>query len=220
VIRFAFRWLFRLVLVGAVAFTALVLTKDVLLREWMIYRVRKVTGLETRLDAIQTGLLAGTLTLTGLRLYNTAEFGGGTLLDMPDLHVELDLGSLRDRTVGFSLARLNVAELNVVRSQDGRTNLVELITNLQEQSSLMEKAILGHPGMEFSGIATLNLTVGTVRFVNLAQPARNREIDARITNQVVRNVKSAADLTPLLLRVLFRELNESLDPRRRSPKSH
>ena len=48
-IRFGFRWTLRLIAFAIVITVALALFKDVLLREWILFRVQALTGLETRL---------------------------------------------------------------------------------------------------------------------------------------------------------------------------
>ncbi len=209
-IRFLFRWLYRGLLLAIVLATALVLVKDTLLREWILYRVPRVTGLETRLESAETRLFTGTLSLTGLQIFNSADFGGTPLLHLPELHLELDREALRYRELRFRLARVHVAEFNVVRNQRGETNLFALWRQVNERATAADAVTLSPPGLEFTGIETLNLTVGTVRFVDLGQPANSRELRVALTNEVLQNVKSTADFTPLLLRLLVRELGAGL----------
>ncbi len=225
-IRFFFRWLFRFVILGIVAITALVLSKDVLLREWLVYRLSRITGLETHLQGLQTSWLSGTVTLSDLRLYNTAEFGGGPLIVLPDLHLELDLRALLHRELHLKLARVHVADFALVRNREGQTNVVEVWNNLQNRANALDAAIANPPGFEFTGIETLNLTVGSVHWVDLANTALDREIRVNVRNEIVPNVRSISDLGPLLLRLVFRQLTDGLRENvpppsgRRSPARH
>lgn len=211
-IRFVFRWLYRLLLLALVLGIALVLLKDVLLREWVVYRLRNVTGLETRLAGLKTEMLAGTITLTGLQLYNTAEFGGGPFLDAPDLHLELDTAALRQRELKLRLARLHLAEFSLVKNLQGQTNIFAMVERVNTQATAVDAVAVAPPGLEFRGIDTLNLTLGTLRLVQMAPPAINKEIRLGVTNEIIRNVRSASDLTPLLMQVIVRELSQSFAP--------
>lgn len=220
-IRFFFRWAFRFLVLAVVLFTGLILTKDVILREWMVYRLGRVTGLETRLGDLRTAWLSGSASLNDLKLFNTAEFGGGPLLSVPDLHVELDLSALWRRQLRLKLGRVHLAEFNIVQNQRGETNLIRLLETVQERATAMDAAAAGPPGFEFGGIETLNLTVGTVRFLHVAQPSADRTINVGITNEVLREVHSASDFAPLLLRVVVKQLTQepSLRPRKPSPQA-
>jgi len=213
VIRFAFRWLFRLLVVAIVAAAAAFLAKDILLREWALYRLRKVTGLETHLDSARAGLFTGTITLTDLRLYNSAEFGGGLLISVPDLHLEIDGDALPRRELRLKLGRLHIDEFNVVRNREGRTNIFELMETARERAGVLDALTVGAPGLEFTGIETLNLTLGTARFIQIGDPRATREFRVGVTNEIVHDVRSTSDLTPLLLKVVFREIGRGFQSR-------
>lgn len=216
-IRFVFRWLFRGVVLLIVLGTALYLLKDQLLREWVVYRLRTVTGLETRLDSLRSEFLGGTLTLGGLQIFNSADFGGSPLLTVPDLHVQVDTGALAHREFRLQLARLHLAEFNVIRNQRGETNLVALLDSVSRRANAGDAAAVSPPGFEFTGIDTLNLTMGVVRFAQLGPGGGTREIQVGLTNEIVRNVRSTQDLMPLVLRVAFREVASGLRTETRPP---
>lgn len=218
-IRFVVRWLFRGLILVIVLATALFLCRDALTREWLIYRIRSVTGLETHLQSVRTAWLAGSITLSQLEVFNSAEFGGGRLLAIPDLHLELDASRLWQREFRLNLARLHLAELNVVRNTAGATNLFALRRNVEERATLVDAAVLSPPGLEFAGIDTLNLSLGTLRLVQMGPTNQVREIRVGVTNEILRNVRSEQDFTPLILRVMFRELEAQWAKDRPAPQS-
>ncbi len=209
-IRFAFRWLFRLVVLLVVLVVGLILAKDILVREWVAYRLRTVTGLETRLDGARAHFLAGSISLTGVQLYNSADFGGGPLLSAPEIHLELDTDALARREYRLRLARLHVSEFSLVRNTRGETNIYAIADHARRHANLGDAVLAGPPGLTFTGIDTLNLTFGTLRLVDLGIPGASRDFRVGLTNEILRNVRSEADLTPLLLRVLFREAASGL----------
>ena len=59
-------------------------------------------------------------------------------------------------------------------------------------------------GLNFQQIDVLNLSLGTVKFIDLKQPQHNRQKNLGIENQVVKDVKSLADLTGLGLLIALR----------------
>lgn len=208
-IRFVIRWVFRL-LVLAVVFVlllggALYYFKDELLRQWVVSRLRTVTGLETHLHALRAEFRDGAVTFSGLQLINSPEFGGSPLLTVPELHLRLDTDALRRRELRLQLARLHLAEFNVIRNEQGRTNILALMDSVNRQAGAADAVVVSPPGFEFAGIDTLDLTVGTLRFAQLGPGGGTREIRVGLTNEIVRNVRSTQDLMPLVLRIAFRE---------------
>ncbi|MBI4658052.1 MAG: hypothetical protein HY735_04235, partial [Verrucomicrobia bacterium] len=200
--RFLFRWAFRLFLVAVVLVVALVLLKDTLLKSFTEHRIRSQTGLDVKIDRLRAGLFSPTLTLENLKLYNTAEFGGSLLLDLPELHLECDRSALAWRKLHFKLIRLHLNELNVVASQDGRTNIVGFVSELQRWSSTSDGDRAAR-NFEFAGIDVLNLTLGKVRYSNLKQPGKNLEAQFGLKNEILTHIRTLPDLCNLIMNILM-----------------
>src|SRR6266850_1684295 len=115
--KWLFKWLLRLV-IAAVAIVVLVLVfRDALLRGVVEQQIRAQTGMDAKIGKFSSSLFAPVATLEGLKLYNTAEFGGRPFLDVPELHVELDPAALARHQLRVTLLRCRVAELDVVRNE-------------------------------------------------------------------------------------------------------
>jgi uncharacterized protein involved in outer membrane biogenesis len=199
--RRLFRWVVRivlgLVLLAAAAVVAAVLLLDTIAREIVVSRLRSQTGMEVQISAVHVGLLSPTISMEGLKLYNTADFGGSVCLDMPELHLEYDPSALRAGRLHLTLLRLDVAELSVVMNKSGRNNFDTLKRKSKESGrhkSAVEK-------LKFTGIDVLNVTLGKFHLANLAS-GRGEEIDFGLKNQILRNVKTGADLSSLGLATL------------------
>src|SRR5688500_2313291 len=95
-----FRWLVRLavtlVLLSIVLVVVALLLKDVIAKNIAERNLRSETGLDAKISKLEVGLLTPTLNLEGMKLYNAAEFGGGTFLEMPELRMEYIPGEVRD----------------------------------------------------------------------------------------------------------------------------
>lgn len=209
-IRFAFRWLFRLLILLIVLVVAGLLLKDTIAREVILWRLRHVSGLETRLDRAQLGLLSGTLTLENLRFYNRPEFGGGPLLVLRELHAEADPAASAGGRVGLALLRVRLDEVNLVRNAAGHTNVVELLGGVAKVAQMPATNRLEVSGVDFAGIRTLNLTLGNVRFTDLGRPDQGWAFNLGVTNEVLSNVRTEADLAPVAARILVRVAVQAL----------
>jgi uncharacterized protein involved in outer membrane biogenesis len=203
VIRFVFRWAFRLLVLAIVLIVAALLLKDKVARNYAEHKIRQETGFEARISGLEFSLFSPTLRLENVTLYNPAEFGGGPMLDVPDAQIEYDRSELALGKVHLKLLRLNVRELHLVESASGRTNLIDLLSRVAPDmltggDHRKEKA------GAFAGIDMLNLSVGKVRYTNIRLPRRNQEISVGLQNEMVRNIKTEQDLTALLFKILLR----------------
>jgi uncharacterized protein involved in outer membrane biogenesis len=172
-----------------------VLLRNTIAKEMVESRLRARTGMDVRIGQIEIGLLSPTLTFENVKLYNTADFGGGIFIDMPELHLEYDPQAMRAGALHFKLVRLDLAEFALVQDKKGRSNMKE-----------MEKAGRAAPhrkkssgdDLKFTGIDTLNLTLGKFRIVNLGS-GHEDEINCGIKNEISHNVTSATNLPALSL---------------------
>ncbi len=189
------RWAFYLFFVLIVLAVAGVLLLNTIVKQVVESRLRSRTGLDPRIGLVDVGLLSPTITIENLKLYNTADFGGSVFIDMPELHLEYDLGAIRSGILHFKLVRLDLAEVALVQDKQGRMNVQDLDKRSREASRGKKSSV---DDFKFTGIDTFNLTLGKFRLSNLAS-GREEEIQFGIKNQISHNVKSEADLAGLNL---------------------
>jgi uncharacterized protein involved in outer membrane biogenesis len=201
--RRLFRWVFRIVLgliiLAVVGVVAVILLLDTITKEILVSRLRSQTGMEVKISAVHVGLLSPTISIEGLKLYNTAEFGGSVCLDMPELHIEYDPSALRARQLHLTLLRLDLTEISVVLDKNGRNNF----ETLKQKSKETNRRKKSGDKLNFTGIDVVNITLGKFLVSNLAS-GRGEEIDFGIKNQILRDVKTEADLASLGLMTLSR----------------
>jgi len=199
--RRLFRWVVRIVLclmlLAVAAVVVVILLRDAIAKEIIVRRLRSQTGMEARISVVHVGFRSSTISVVGLRLYNTAEFGGTVCLDVPEVHLEYDVSALRARRLHLTLLRLDVAELSLVVDKNGRSNF-EMVKKKSKESGRQKSAA---EKLKFTGIDVLDVTLGKFHMANLAS-GRGEEIKFGIKNQILRNVKTGADLSPLGLAAL------------------
>ena len=219
-----FRWIFRLCV--ALFFLAIVLImvavilKDTIAKSLTERNLRQNTGMDAKISKMEIGLATPVVSLEGLKLYNTDDFGGSTFLEMPELRVEYILDDVRTGKVRFKTVRLNLAEVHIVKNKSGKTNL-EMMQKLSKKKSGEKDSGGGVPGVDFAGIDALYLTVGKIRITDESDPRNNDVIDVGVKDEVGRNLKTEADVTVwfsgVLLKVAAREMYNAKtgDERRR-----
>lgn len=206
--KWLLKWAFRLALLVAILVLVLFLAKDAILKGVLEQQIRAYTGLDARLGQVSAGVFAPTLDVEGLKIYNAAEFGGTLLLDAQEVHVEYDRHALSAGRLRLKLVRLRIAELNVVRNDTGRTNLLHLdwkppLHALKQPSPV-----------PFPEIEVLNLSLHRVRLLDLENPHRNREFQPGFENLIFRNIRSADELRGVLFLIWLRSGGEATPPRK------
>jgi len=198
--RFLFRWFFRLLLVVVVLVVAGLLLKDTLLKGVAERRIHQETGMEVKIGKFEAGLLSPTLSIEDFVLYNKPEFGGGPMLDMPELYMEYDVQDMAQKKFHLKLMRINLRQINVVESGLGQTNMFDFLKNF----SLPDFSKPRTNRTEFGLIETLNLSLGKLKVTNLTNPALNQDIQIGLKNEILRNVRSDEDLYGVMLKAMLR----------------
>jgi hypothetical protein len=199
-----FRILWWLTFVVIVLVVIVLANRDWIVKELAEQQIRAVTGLEPEIGNFSFGVLDSQVTLENFRLYNPAEFGGTLFLDAPELHVEYDRAALRRHELHITLMRVNLHELDVVKNAAGATNLMSIVNTVAPRKSGGGRAVAPFNGYKFTGIDLLNLSIGTVKFVDLKDQRRNRMVTIGIQNQIYTNVLSPANLPGLSERLWLR----------------
>ncbi len=198
-VKFVMRWAFRLLILTIVLVVALLLLKDGLVKGLAENRLRAETGMDVRIGRFEIALFSPTVTIQDFKVFNRPEFGGGVFVDMPELHVEYDRGACLKRELHLRLLRLNLTEVNIVEARDGRTNLENLLA-LQKQ-----RATSNVPGLQFTGIDTVNMTIGSLKFMDMDNPNRKpREVKVNFNNRILTNVRTGADLAGVISEVALK----------------
>jgi len=199
VIKFIFKWIFRLVLLAVVLVVIFFLSLDTILRVVMENRIRAQTGMDAEIGKFHLGLTEPVVTIKNLKLYNSPEFGGTPFLDIPEIHIEYDRLALAKHEIHLTLMRFNLGELDIVKNEAGQTNIFSLGVTLPDKrsSGVAAAEFKKQTGFEFKSIDVLNVSVGTAKYIDLKDQRNNRTQKIGIENLPLRNVKSAADLAGL-----------------------
>lgn len=206
-IKWLFKWLFRLFLLAVVSIVILLLSLNSILRVWVEHRIRAQTGMDAEIGRFSLSLTEPTVTIQNLKLYNPPGFGGTPFLDIPEIHAEYDRTALARHEIHLTLLRFNLGELDIVKNEAGRTNIFSLGVTWPSKKSGGGNGAANfkkQTGFEFKSIDVLNVSVGTAKFIDLKDQRLNRAQEIGIENCVIKNVKSQADLAGLAVLVALR----------------
>jgi len=198
-----FKWVLRIVIVLVVLLAVAVIFRNPIAKAVAESQIRKLTGFEAQIGSLDIGLSSPTVTITGYKLVNPAEFGGKTFVDIPELHVEYDRSVLWKRKLHLKVVRFNLAEVNVVENNEGKTNIELVQSRVQGTSTSTTSTNKSTPSIEFTSVDKLYLTLGKVNFSSM-KSGRAKEVNLDIKNQEFDNVKSAADLSGLVVSIMLK----------------
>jgi hypothetical protein len=205
--KWIFKWLFRLFLLAVVSIVILLLSLNSILRVWAEHRIRAQTGMDAEIGRFSLGLTEPTVTIQNFKLYNPPDFGGTPFLDIPEIHIEYDRAALARHELHLTLVRFNLGELDIVKNEAGRTNIFSLGVTLPSKKSGGANGAADfkkQTGFEFKSIDVLNVSVGTMKFIDLKDQRLNRTQKIGLENCVMNNVKSQTDLVGLAALVALR----------------
>lgn len=190
--KFLLKWALRLVVLIVALVVIFLLSLDSIIKALVQREIRAQTGMDVKIGRFSFGLLSPVVTIEDFKLYNPPEFGGTPFLDIRELHVEYDREAMARRELHITLLRLSLTELNVVKNDLGGTNLLTFQTKPASGRS---------PGDEirFLGIDVLNLSVGKMKFIDLKNRSRDRELYPNLQNQVFKDIKTTGDLYAILI---------------------
>jgi hypothetical protein len=200
-IKWIFKWLLRLFILAVVLVVIFFLSLNSILRVLIEHNIRKQTGMDAEIGRFQLGLLEPTITIQNLKIYNPPSFGGTPFLEIPEIHVEYDRTAIAQRELHFTLVRFNLGELDIVKNAAGQTNIfsigLAIPKNPSGNGTKLKDEFKRQTNLEFTGIDALNVSVGTLKYIDLKDQRNNRTQKVDVENQVVPNVKTPADLTGL-----------------------
>lgn len=202
------KWFVGLLLALVVLAVIFFLSLDTILRVVAENRIRAQTGMDAEIGKFHLGLTEPVVTIKDLKIYNSPEFGGTPFLSIPEIHVEYDREALLKNQVHLTLMRFNLGELDIVKNEAGKTNLLSLGVALPGKGKPAEDQMLkefkARTKLDFQGVDVLNVSVGSAKFIDLKNPANNREQKIGLENVVVKNVRSPNDLAGLAVLVALR----------------
>jgi len=199
--RFLFRWAYRLLILLIVLAIGLFLTKDALAKWWIVSEFRE-QGMDAKIDQLEIGFpLNSTVSASNVTIYNLPEYGGAPMLKIDDLFIDCDFSELmnvrRKLKPHFRQVRIGITEFNLVETKAGSRNLISVPDALAKSSAQLA---LDESPLYFT-IGNLNFSWERLKFTNLADAGKSRDVNINIEGYTVQDVEKLSDLRPLFDRI-------------------
>ena len=203
--KFIFKCLMGLFILAVVLVVVFFLSLDSILKVLVEHNIRAQTGMDAEIGKFHMGLLDPVLHIEDLKIYNPTNFDGTPFVVIPEIHVEYDKDALRNGKIHLSVLRFNLGELDIVKNEQGQTNIFALGVTVPTKEDLKKNHAVDElkkrTGMSFEGIDAMTVSVGTFKYVDLKDARNNRTQVVGLENVPLRNVKTEADLLGLIVLV-------------------
>jgi hypothetical protein len=195
--RTILRWIVRvtvtLIFICVLLAVTLVLLKDVLAKSLTERNLRAGTGMDAQIARMEIGLATPTMNMEGLKIYNPVNFGGGTMIDLPEMRMEYDIDAAGKGKIRLKTLRMHLAELHIVKDKNGVSNLDLLEKHSKERTRSSKEKGTSRDG-NFDGIDTLYLTIDRLKITDLGDARKNQVLDIGMKDVVMQNMKTDEDI--------------------------
>jgi hypothetical protein len=202
------RWLLGIVAGLFVLLLLLLVFRDPLFKAILVQRIHHDLGMRAEIGELKTGLGRTVVHIRDFKLFNSPEFGGSLLAEVPNLFVQIDTGPLADRLVHLRTVRVHLAEFNVVRNGAGRTNL-EKIEKAWREHLRRRKEKKHKLRWDFAGVDLLEVSIGKIGFIDLHRPSLNGDFTLDVCNEKGSNLSDEEQVqawaSALALRLLAQD---------------
>jgi uncharacterized protein involved in outer membrane biogenesis len=202
------RWAIAALVLLACMLVAAILSLDPLARSYAETQLAAQTGLRVSIGSVHIGLLSPCLTVKDLVVYNTADFGGTAFVAAPELYVEYDPAALRTHQLHCKLLRIDLSQINIVEDKSGRRNFDVFGKSVQaphpSTSSNLSTPSAPSTQFSFTGIDSLNLTLGKATYCHLTEPGKIETLDLNVNHQTFPKIKTEQDLDSALIVALLK----------------
>jgi hypothetical protein len=192
-LRWLFKWLFRIALVLLAITALLVVLRNQILRPVLERRIQQATGLETLIGRVSVEWSEPKIRLLDVRVKNPEGVGNRPFLEIPETSIVYDRTALLNRQLRIHQLQVHVREINVFRPDPGRSTQSQLSRSLGRTDA----PSFFRP-LSFQGIESLQLSVARYFYLDYVQMARSQELPLRITNATATNIQSLDALTQAL----------------------
>jgi uncharacterized protein involved in outer membrane biogenesis len=184
------RWAAAIIVLLLLLVTGVVIFMDQIVKGVAERRIRAQTGMEARIGELHIKFGAASLRIKDFKLLNPPEFGPSPLLSIPELAMQLDRDAARLGKLRFKEIRFHLSEFNLVKNHAGQFNVQGLEKIAATNGISSGGTHKNGKSFEFGGIEKMYLTLGKLKYTDLAKPDHNEVLDLEVENELVQNLQT------------------------------
>jgi len=174
-------WIRRVVVALAIVVTGVVLMRNAVAKSVLSTGIHVITGLPADVKSVNVDLFRQAVGVRDLEIFQPDGFPDGVMVSVPEIYIDYRLGEFLSGTAHIEQMRLHVAELHVVKAENGRLNLRSI--KAIESGTAQRGQAPSQEAPEFQ-IDSLKLQVGTVVYTDhTVSPPAVREFPVNIDQE-------------------------------------
>lgn len=179
----------------------------------LVDNIQSSTGARVEIQKVNVGVLRANASITGLTIFNKAEFGAGLFLEVKEFYTEYDRKLARNGSLRLKVLRLDIQTLVLVRNLDDQWNLpgIPQLAKLHRAGKSNEIPDRGIPfpklaGKIFEGADVVDLSFNEIKIIDLGAEGKTATVAVGLKNLRLENVNSPDDLRKKILPTLEKSL--------------
>lgn len=193
----------KILLIVLIVIVGLVLVKDQVIKQGIIFGAGKIMGTPAKLDYFSLSLIKQKVQIKGFQLYNPPGFPREVFVDIPEISVSLQARELLKGNLHFPVIVINLKELVVYKNQMGKLNVDSLKFVQQKKDEpppAKKQPQKASKAMPFH-IDSLKLNVGKVVMKDYSSGSAptTQVFDVGIKNKVYKDIDSVQQMSALIL---------------------
>ncbi len=186
--------LLRIAIIAVLSFVFLGVVKNPLAGLIVSGVSSKVVGAPVKIGGFSLGIFRPAVRIKNFRLYNPKGYPREVLIDIPEISVGYDLAALFKKRLHLYFLTVNLQEMVVIKSKDGKLNVDSLQVAQKKKDEKPSEAL----PMQ---IDTFTLSIGKVVYkdFSVGEKPSIKVYEVGIKNKTYKNITSAQQLAVLVL---------------------
>ncbi|MFA5192656.1 MAG: hypothetical protein WC740_18260 [Verrucomicrobiia bacterium] len=182
--------LLRLIIVLLVLAAGLYLGRNIIARYAVQAGAEKMTGFPMKIGSLDLAFAQSRIAVRDLSLRNPSEFKEPVFVEMPELTVDYDAGSLLSETPRLKSLVIDIKRIVIVKTKDGQSNVMKLKGSLGPSSNGKK----GHYRVD-----TLRLKVSSVELKDYSMGNPLERTMPISIDETYQNISDSTDINRLVL---------------------
>lgn len=179
---------------------AVIFMRDLIIKSVVGSVITGITGAPTRVGGLSLSVIKQKFRIINFRMYNPKGFPSDILVDIPNIYVAYDLGSMLKGKLYIKQIDFELKEMGIVKNKEGKLNVDSLKIVEQGKPGISGKAAIKQLKEIPMRIDLVNLDIGKIvsREYRVNGPPRIKVHEVNLKKSY-RNITSVQQLTLLIL---------------------
>ena len=166
-----------------ISLVCMAIFKNLVIKSVLTSVASRITGAPVHMDGFSLNILSSTINISGFKMYNPNGFPEGILVSCPKINVIYDRATLLKQKRHFLLVEIELKEMGLTKSKEGKLNVDSLKVVQKAESSPSTSMQIDLLTLSIGKIVYKDYTVGTEPSVRVFEVNRRKSYKSIPTAQ-------------------------------------